>query len=56
MNRCDDLVVIGCVDITILDKQVLGILREVRGCEDAKGGCAIVLEESRARPTRYDRT
>ena len=47
MNRCENLVTIGFANIAVLHKEILGILRKVRGCEDAESRSAIVLERSR---------
>ena len=47
MNGSEDLIMIGFTDTAILDEQVFGVLRKVRGHEDTEGGCTVGLKWSR---------
>ena len=46
MNRKKDSVTICRADITILDQEVLGVLGEMRGFEDAYSWCTVGLKRS----------
>ena len=47
MDGSEDLIMIGFTDTAILDEQVFGVLRKVRGHEDTEGGCTVGLKGSR---------
>ena len=47
MDGCENQVTIGFANIAVLHEEILGILRKVRGREDAESWSAVVLEWGR---------